>query len=177
MSYSVEKPSSVFLQTTPGNICIVDVRTAAEIRAKSLPGALHLPLQSITVEAVEKAVTAQGKNPEKIFLLCQSGRRAETAAQQLDSLIPQSLVVIDGGIQAVEKIHPQWILRQGNAISIERQVRIAAGSFVLLGVILGFTVHMAWLALSGFVGAGLVFAGITDSCALGMVLARMPWNK
>ena len=59
----------------------------------------------------------------------------------------------------------------------ERQVRIAAGSLVLLGVGMGWLVHPAWLGLSAFIGAGLVFAGITDTCGLGMILTRAPWNR
>ena len=62
-------------------------------------------------------------------------------------------------------------------MSLERQVRIAAGSLVLLGAALGFFVHPYWLALSAFVGAGLLFAGITDTCGMGMLLAKMPWNQ
>mgnify|MGYP003572779105 FL=1 len=62
-------------------------------------------------------------------------------------------------------------------MSLERQVRIAAGSLVVLGVALGFAVHPGFFGLAGFVGAGLVFAGLTDTCGMGMVLARMPWNR
>lgn len=177
MSYTIENPVSIFQQNRPDALCIIDVRTAAEIRSKALQGAVHLPLQDITAEAVQKVIDLQSNPPNKIFLLCQSGRRAETAAKQLENQITQTIVVIDGGIQAVEKTHPEWVLTQGNAISLERQVRITAGAFILIGVILGFAIHSAWFALSGFVGAGLMFSGITDSCAMGMILARMPWNK
>ena len=68
------------------------------------------------------------------------------------------------------------VVRGKKAISLERQVRIAAGSLVLLGAVLYF-VHPAFIGLSAFVGAGLVFAGITDTCGMGMILARMPWNQ
>jgi hypothetical protein len=64
-----------------------------------------------------------------------------------------------------------------NAVSLELQVRIAAGSMVLLGAILGWLVQPAFIGLSAVVGAGLVFAGITDTCGMGMILARMPWNQ
>jgi hypothetical protein len=67
--------------------------------------------------------------------------------------------------------------RGPQAISLERQVRIVAGSLVVLGTGLGALVSSWFLVLSGFVGMGLVFAGITDSCAMGMLLARMPWNR
>jgi len=177
MSYSSEKPGSVFQHSSAAGLCIIDVRTAAEVRAKSLPGAIHIPLQEITVETVQQAIQAQNTPPDKVYFLCQSGRRAEIAGKQLDGQITPALVIVEGGIQAVERSHPDLVLSQGNAISIERQVRIAAGSLVLLGVIAGVLVHSAWLALSGFVGAGLIFAGITDSCAMGLLLARMPWNK
>lgn len=177
MSYSIEKPANVFTKNTPADLFIVDVRTAAEVKAKSLPNAIHLPLQNLSVEALQQAINQQTVTPDKIFLLCHSGRRAETAAKQLEGQVSQSLVVIEGGIQAVEKLNGDWVVTQGSAVSIERQVRIAAGGLVLGGVILGFAVHSAWFALSGFVGAGLMFSGITDSCAMGLILAKMPWNK
>ncbi len=177
MSYSSEKSDNLFQHASAADLCIIDVRTAAEVRAKSLPGAIHIPLQDITADTVQQAVQAQHNSSGKVYFLCQSGRRAEIAAKQLDGKIARQLVVIEGGIQAVERSQPALILSQGNAISIERQVRIAAGSLVLTGVIAGVLLHAGWLALSGFVGAGLIFAGITDTCAMGLLLARMPWNK
>ena len=69
------------------------------------------------------------------------------------------------------------VVRGKKAISLERQVRIAAGSLVLTGAILGWLVHPAFIGLSAFVGAGLVFAGVTDTCGMGLLLARMPWNQ
>ena len=177
MSYSIEKPETLFASKSPNDACIIDVRTSAEVKAKALPGVIHLPLQSFSVDALQQAIKEQALKPEKIYFLCHSGRRAESAAKQTDGQVSQSLVVIDGGIQAVEKMNPDWVITQGKAISIERQVRITAGGLVLLGVILGFAIHSAWFALSGFVGAGLMFSGITDSCAMGMIIAKMPWNK
>ena len=69
------------------------------------------------------------------------------------------------------------VVRGRKAISLERQVRIAAGLLVLLGALLGWLVHPAFVGLSAFVGAGLVFAGVTDTCGMGLLLARMPWNR
>ena len=62
-------------------------------------------------------------------------------------------------------------------MSLERQVRIAAGTLVFTGALLGYFVNPAWIALAGFVRAGLIFAGITDTCGMGMLIARMPWNN
>ncbi|MBY0459619.1 MAG: DUF2892 domain-containing protein, partial [Gemmataceae bacterium] len=84
-------------------------------------------------------------------------------------------VNVEGGTLAcVEAGLP--VFRGRKMMSLERQVRIAAGSLVLLGVGLSF-VHEAFLGVSGFVGAGLVFAGVTDTCGMGLLLARMPWNR
>jgi hypothetical protein len=82
---------------------------------------------------------------------------------------------VEGGTLAcVEAGVP--VVRGRKAISLERQVRIAAGSLVLLGAGLSF-VHPAFVGIAAFVGAGLVFAGVTDTCGMGMLIARMPWNQ
>jgi hypothetical protein len=69
------------------------------------------------------------------------------------------------------------VVRGKKTISLERQVRIAAGLLVLIGSLLGWLVHPVFIGLSAFVGAGLVFAGVTDTCGMGLMLARMPWNQ
>jgi hypothetical protein len=85
-------------------------------------------------------------------------------------------VSVEGGTKACE--HTDLPLVRGKkAISLERQVRIVAGSLVLIGVILGTWVHPYFYGLSGFVGAGLLFAGISDTCGMGMLLSKMPWNQ
>jgi rhodanese-related sulfurtransferase len=87
-----------------------------------------------------------------------------------------SVINVEGGTQAwVDAGLP--VVRGKKSISLERQVRIAAGSLVLLGAALAWLVHPGFVGLSAVVGAGLLFAGLTDSCAMGMVLARMPWNR
>ncbi|PUA30367.1 MAG: hypothetical protein B0W54_07665 [Cellvibrio sp. 79] len=156
--------------------CILDVRTAAEVKASSLPGSLHIPLHELTTERLQQEISSNGKNGNPIYLLCQGGKRAEMAAGQLQGKIDAELIVIEGGINAIKAAGIP--LNQGKgAISLERQVRIVAGFLVLLGVILGFQVNSGFFGLSGFVGAGLMFAGITDTCMMGLLLARMPWNR
>ena len=83
---------------------------------------------------------------------------------------------VEGGTQAWDAAGLP-VIRGQKAISLERQVRIAAGSLVLTGAVLSHWVHPWWIGLSGFVGAGLIFAGITDTCGMGLLLARMPWNN
>ncbi len=86
------------------------------------------------------------------------------------------MVNVEGGTQAWDQAGLP-VVRGQQAMSLERQVRIAAGSLVVLGSALGAFVSPYWIGLAAFVGAGLVFAGITDTCGMGMLLARMPWNK
>jgi len=157
--------------------CILDVRTAAEVKASALPDSLHIPLHELTPERVQSEIAQSGKNGAQIYLLCQGGKRAELAADQLSGHINAELVIIEGGIDALRAA--QIPLQQtGKAVmSLERQVRIAAGLLVLMGVVLGFQVTAGFFLLSGFVGAGLIFAGITDTCMMGMLIARMPWNR
>lgn len=110
-----------------------------------------------------------------VHLLCKSGARAAMAAQQL-AAAGCPCVVVEGGTDA-------WagaglpVVRGKRAVSLERQVRIVAGLLVLTGVVLGYTVHPYAFGLAGLVGAGLAIAGITDTCLMGMLLARMPWNR
>ena len=114
--------------------------------------------------------------PAPRLLLCRSGGRAARAKQALEKHHVGGLTVVEGGIGAYAAAGGKTV--KGKAvISLERQVRIAAGSLVLLGVAGGVLVHPAFLILSGFVGAGLIFAGVTDWCGMGLLLARMPWNR
>ena len=84
-------------------------------------------------------------------------------------------MVMDGGLLAWEAAG--YPLQRSGAWSLERQVRFTAGLLVMAGMIPGVLVHPAFLALAGLVGAGLVFSGITDTCGMGMLLAKMPWNR
>ena len=84
---------------------------------------------------------------------------------------------IEGGTAAWEKMGLPVERGGSRVIALERQVRIAAGALVVLGVVLAWTIHRAFLALPGLVGAGLIFAGISDYCGMAMVLAKMPWNR
>ena len=88
----------------------------------------------------------------------------------------KSVKVLDGGVRAWEA-SGRPLKRGRGTISLERQVRIAAGALVFASALLGYFVHPAWIALSGLVGAGLVFAGLTDTCGMGMLLAQVPWNN
>jgi hypothetical protein len=110
------------------------------------------------------------------MLLCHSGNRASTAKKALETLHVAGLTVIKGGMGAYVEVGGETVKGRKH-MSLERQVRITAGSLVLLGMLTGFFIHPAFLILSGFVGAGLIFAGITNWCGMGILLSKMPWNR
>lgn len=159
--------------TTLTGALIVDVRTPAEFAQQYVVGSHNIPLGEVGSEHISALVNDDRK---PVYLLCGTGMRAKKVADQLGHLLPHNLVVIDGGIQSLDAVGHSISRGAGNVISLERQVRIAAGSLVVLCVLLGSVVHPGFFLLSAIVGAGLCFAGITNTCGMGMLLARMPWN-
>lgn len=156
---------------------VLDVRTPAEFDSVHVSGALNMPLTDVRAGKFETWIAQMGHQPGgTIYLLCKSGQRARMAAEKLADL-SLDLCVVEGGTDACVAAGLPITLGASPVMSLERQVRIVAGSLVLLGVLLGWWLTPAFFVLSGFVGAGLVFAGITDTCAMGMLLARMPWNR
>jgi rhodanese-related sulfurtransferase len=153
---------------------LIDVRTPLEFREIHAEYACNLPL-----DAVEPAKIMMSRNaPEDrpLYLICRSGGRAKKACEKFMTAGFPNVVNVEGGTLAwVEAGLPA--VRGKKVVSLERQVRIAAGLLVLLGVATGWLVHPAFLGLSAFVGAGLIYAGVTDRCPMGLLLARMPWNR
>jgi len=151
---------------------LLDVRTLAEFETAHIPGSISHPLDSL--DPVRVSQLAEGRTA--CVLICRSGGRAARAAEALQAAGIFGLTVPEGGVSAWEASRRE-VRRGRQTISLERQVRIGAGSLVLMGVVLGFVVHPGFFGLSGFVGAGLIFAGMTDWCGLGLLLAKMPWNR
>ena len=156
-------------------IDLIDVRTPAEFGSVHVVKARNVPLDQLDPRSVVSSRKAPADRP--IYLICQGGTRAKNACERFIQAGFNDVVNVEGGTKAcAEQGVP--VVRGKQVMSLERQVRIAAGSLVLLGVILGLTTsYPAFFGLSAFVGAGLVFAGITDTCGMGMLLARMPWNQ
>ncbi|MEI7898836.1 MAG: MBL fold metallo-hydrolase [bacterium] len=154
-----------------GASSVIDVRTGAEFEGEHILGSRLLPVDQVAVRADEARAV-----PAPRLLLCQGGGRAAMAKKALENLHMAGLSVIEGGLGAYVKAGGQTVKGRVR-LSLERQVRIAAGSLSLLGVLMGFFIHPAFLILSGFVGAGLIFAGITDWCGMGLLLGKMPWNQ
>lgn len=153
---------------------VLDVRTGIECRTRALDTAcVHIPLHLLdAARFMQEHGQALAGGP--VYILCRSGGRAYKAAEALERAGAQA-IVIQGGLEGCAACDTP--VRTGKVLSLERQVRIAAGSLVLLGVLLGHFVNDGFYILSGLVGGGLVFAGVTDRCGLALLLARAPWNR
>ena len=150
---------------------VIDVRTPVEFAEVHVPQARSVPLDELKPGSLQLA------KEQPVYLLCRSGQRATKAAEKFAKEgFTQPVVVAGGTLAWIEAILP--VTRSAvKVISLERQVRITAGAIVFTGVILARFVNFNFIWLSGFVGAGLVFAGISDFCGIGLLLAKMPWNK
>lgn len=151
---------------------LIDVRTPAEFREVHVECARNVPLDQLDPQAI---VSQRGQTNETLYVICKAGGRGQQACNRFQAVGYSNVINVEGGTQAcVQAGLP--VVRGKKAMSLERQVRIAAGALVLLGFGLSF-LNPYFIGLSAFVGAGLVFAGITDTCAMGMLIAKLPWNR
>ena len=151
---------------------LVDVRDADEHAREHIPGARHHALTRIDRDS-------PARNGDDVLIFhCRSGARTKGNAARLAAATPDCEVyILEGGLDAWKKAGLPVALNRSQPIEIMRQVQIAAGSLVLLGVVLGALVTPGFYALSGFVGAGLLFAGVSGFCGMAHLLAVMPWNR
>lgn len=152
-------------------VTIVDVRSPAEVEALHIPGSYNVPLDQVA----EHRDAFHGIG-EPIVLVCRSGVRARHAEEQLRAANVPRLHILDGGVAAWERAG-LGVVRGRQTWSLERQVRAIAGALVIIGVLGSILVWQPLLYLALFVGAGLLFAGLTDTCMLGMLLLRLPYNR
>ncbi|HEX6909085.1 MAG TPA: rhodanese-like domain-containing protein [Longimicrobium sp.] len=154
------------------DIRLLDVRTPGEYETVHIRGAYNVPLDTLGEHADEIRATVD----EPVVLVCQSGARARRAEEALKSAGMPNLHVLEGGVNG-------WVsagnaVRRGAArVSLERQVRVAAGALAATGALLALLVNPLFALLPAFVGSGLVFAGVTDTCGMAMALSRLPYNR
>ena len=148
----------------------VDIRDMDEHARERIPQSHNMPLSKLCENSV-------GKNQKAIVFHCKSGNRTRMNAALLARAAQVDAFILDGGIEAWKKAGLPVAQDRKQPIEIMRQVQIAAGGLALLGALLGLTVNPAFYALSGTVGAGLMFSGITGSCAMARILKIMPWNR
>lgn len=154
-------------------IDLVDVRTPAEFTEIHAEPATLIPLDRISPDEVRKSFGENGDAP--IYIICKSGNRGRKACEKLMAA-GFHVVNVEGGTTA-------WVaaglpvVRGKKTISLERQVRISAGAIVFSGILLCALVHPLFQVVPAVIGAGLVFSGLTDTCGMAMILAKMPWNQ
>ena len=154
-----------------GECQVIDVREFPEFEAERIHNAKLTPLSDFEKHA-------EGIDHTKpVYIMCRSGNRAKQAADRLLQKGFTDIHVIEGGMQAWSSANLPVIKGETKVWSLERQVRFTAGSLVLLGVLLSFFVWQSLVWLSAFIGAGLVFSAVTDTCGMAMVLAKLPWNR
>lgn len=165
-------PAAAAALLRQGGATLVDIREPDEHARSRIPGACNLPLSRL--DGAGLAVQA-GK---PVLFYCRSGpRTASNAARLAAKAAPSEAYVIEGGLEAWRRAGQPVAEDRRQPLELMRQVQIAAGSLVLFGVLLGATVSPWLYGLAGFVGAGLVFAGVTGTCGLARLLRWMPWNR
>jgi rhodanese-related sulfurtransferase len=150
-----------------GGATLIDIRGADEHARASIPGAENRPLSTLGRIGGASAVIYH----------CRSGMRTQDNADRLAAAADCPAYLLEGGLDAWRAAGLPVAEDRKAPLEIMRQVQIAAGSLVVLGVVLGLVVQPAFLGLAAFVGAGLVFAGSTGWCGMARLLAIMPWNR
>lgn len=151
---------------------LVDIRDADEYAREHIPGAELIPLDTL-----KNGVTLHAGPEETIVFHCQAGSRTQNNAAHLaEAAAPAKVMLLAGGIQAWKAAGLPVKEDKSQPLPLMRQVQIAAGVLILLGVALGYAFSSGFFLLSAFVGAGLTFAGMTGFCGMARLLAVMPWN-
>lgn len=151
-----------------GGAKLVDIRGPDEHAREHIPGALNLPLDQ--VEQLEASDCA-------IVFHCRSGARTEANAARLKAVAGAHCHILEGGLDAWRQAGFETRTDRRQPLELMRQVQLAAGALVLLGVLLGLLMDPGFLVLAAFVGAGLMLAGATGWCGMARLLRHMPWNR
>ena len=154
-----------------GGTALVDIRETDEFARRRIPGSISIPLSKWSQSG------AQLVGSHDAIFTCRSGMRTTGAGEDLAAGTTGVAYVLTGGVDAWEKAGLPMAVDTAAPLEIMRQVQIAAGLLVLCGVALGLAVAPAWLALAGFVGAGLTFAGLSGFCGMARILMLAPWNR
>jgi rhodanese-related sulfurtransferase len=152
-------------------VILIDVREPLEYAGERIAQAKPMPLSRFEPQQLPWQADTT------LVLYCQSGNRSLEALQQLQRLGFQAALHLHGGLQAWKQNGFPTLKSKNAPISIMRQVQIIAGTLILTGTLLGAFVSPYFLLLSGFVGAGLTFAGLSGTCMMANLLAKLPYNQ
>jgi rhodanese-related sulfurtransferase len=169
MSIPVISAEEARRRLAEGTAILVDIREPMEHAREAIPGAASVPLSDFQPNVLA------GK-PAVIFH-CQSGKRTADNAARLGQCGAGEVYLLDGGLAGWKAAGHPTKLDRSKPIELQRQVQIAAGTLVLTGLMLAVLISPWFIALSAFVGAGLVFAGVSGWCGMAKVLGAMPWNR
>lgn len=154
------------------NTLVLDVRSPGEFETAHIDGAINIPVDRLDPHLREIVHNAGGT----MVLVCQSGGRAEQAATKLSKHGKQDLVLLQGGMNAWQQAGAPVRRGEVQRWALERQVRLVAGSLVFASV-----AGSAWLPKTKWVGAGvgggLVFAAVSNTCMMGNLLSKLPYNR
>jgi rhodanese-related sulfurtransferase len=150
---------------------LVDIREPDEYAREHIPQARLQPVSSLHHGAIQTS----GDTP--VIFHCKSGGRTKSHAARLASAANCQAYILEGGLDAWKRAGLQIATDRGQPLELMRQVQIAAGSAVVLGVVLGALVSPWFYLVPAFVGSGLIVAGATGFCGLARALSIMPWNR
>jgi len=154
-----------------GECVLIDVREPGEFAREHIPGAKLIPLSGLTPANLNL------EGSRRVVLHCASGMRSAQAAQKLVAAGMTEVAHLRGGLPSWKQAGFETVVDRSAPLPLMRQVQIVAGSLTVLGVVLGALLHPGFYALSAFVGAGLVLAGVTGWCGMAMLLAKLPYNR
>lgn len=168
-------PSEV-AQKLANGATLIDIRSPDEFARMHINGAVCMPIDSLDKDKITQIANQNGDNV--VIFHCLSGMRTAQNADKITACTQNCTVyIMNGGLQAWQKAGLPTVIDRTQPISLMRQVQIVAGVLILLGVVLGSLVSPVFYGLSGFVGAGLLFAGITGFCGMARLLALLPYNR
>ncbi|MBN9545140.1 MAG: rhodanese family protein [Alphaproteobacteria bacterium] len=172
MSLPVISPAEARRRLMDGTAVLIDIREPMERAREAIPGTLSCPLSA------SNGSTLAGLPAGKTLIYhCQSGRRTLENEDRLACLGSGEILILEGGLSAWKAAGYPTRIDRSRPIEMQRQVQIVAGALVFAGVMLSWLVHPVFLALAGFVGMGLMFAGISGWCGMGKLLGVLPWNR
>lgn len=162
--------ANIYTKGLSDSVLLLDVRTPVEYNEEHLNGAINVPLDELETQLD----TLSGYN--LVYIYCRTGSRSYSACERLAERGFAGVINLHGGVVAWKEQNHSIHTNTNISLSIDRQVKLIAGSLILTSLLLASVIHPAFLGLALFVGSGLTFAGSSGICFLAILLARMPWN-